>query len=172
MIPRPSTLLCRWTLTDDSGAAVSDGGEALRGHVHGVTPVWAALESALDAAAEGDTVQFTEERPFGEPDPALRRSVPRGEWPGHVPAVVGPFAFRVDGQVEPATGHIVAVDAEHVHVDQNHPLAGMRITFAVEVLRQLRDFFGITFQIVEEPDGSVLLTCRGVGFKNVSKRTT
>ncbi len=43
---------------------------------------------------------------------------------------------------------------------------------SIGLLRLLRDFFGVTFQIDSEPDGSVLLTCRGVGFKNLSKRTT
>ena len=45
--------------------------------------------------------------------------------------------------------------------------------FAVEMLRLLRDFFGVTFQLdADLADGSVLCTCRGVGFKNLSKRTT
>ena len=42
----------------------------------------------------------------------------------------------------------------------------------IEVLRLLKDFFGITFQLDAEPDGSVMCTCRGVGFKNLAKRTT
>ena len=49
---------------------------------------------------------------------------------------------------------------------------GALTPFSVDLLRLLRDFFGVTFQIDPEPDGSVLLTCRGVGFKNLSKRTT
>jgi RNA 3'-terminal phosphate cyclase-like protein len=43
---------------------------------------------------------------------------------------------------------------------------------SIGLLRLLRDFFGVTFRIDSEPDGSVVLTCRGVGFKNLSKRTT
>jgi FKBP-type peptidyl-prolyl cis-trans isomerase 2 len=134
-VARGSTVLCRWTLTNDAGEVVSDGGETLRGHVHGVTRVWPELEAALDDAEPGRTLEFTVERPFGEVDPALHRSVLRGSWPAHVPAVVGPFVFPVDGTSEPARGRIVAVDADDVHVDQNHPLAGQRLRFAVEVVR-------------------------------------
>ena len=44
---------------------------------------------------------------------------------------------------------------------------------AVSTLRLLRDFFGVSFQIENDPaDGSLLLACRGVGFRNMSQRVT
>jgi len=44
---------------------------------------------------------------------------------------------------------------------------------AVAALRLLRDVFGVAFQIEADPaDGSLLLACRGVGFKNLSQRVT
>ena len=44
---------------------------------------------------------------------------------------------------------------------------------AVGALRLLRDFFGTQFQIESDPaDGSLLLACRGAGFKNLSQRVT
>ena len=43
----------------------------------------------------------------------------------------------------------------------------------IGTLRHLRDFLGVTFQIEADPDdGSLLLACRGVGFKNTSQRVT
>lgn len=44
---------------------------------------------------------------------------------------------------------------------------------SVGVLRHLRDFLGVAFQIDTDPeDGSLVLACRGVGFKNTSQRVT
>ena len=75
-----------------------------------------------------------------------------------------------------------AVDAAHQSLalvlmalgpeDVSRLRLGALTPFTQEVLRMLRDFFGLTFQIDAEPDGSVLCTCRGVGFKNLAKRTT
>ena len=45
--------------------------------------------------------------------------------------------------------------------------------FTVGTLRLLKEFFGVTFQIDPDPhDGGLLLSCRGVGFVNLAKRTT
>ena len=43
---------------------------------------------------------------------------------------------------------------------------------AVGSLRLLRDFLGVTFRIETDTDGSLLLACRGAGFKNLSQRVT
>lgn len=51
------------------------------------------------------------------------------------------------------------------------------IRFRVQFLRDLRDFFGVTFkieQINEREDealAQVRLTCLGIGYTNISKRT-
>ena len=43
---------------------------------------------------------------------------------------------------------------------------------SVAALRLLRDFLGVTFRIEADADGSLLLACRGCGFKNLSQRVT
>jgi len=43
---------------------------------------------------------------------------------------------------------------------------------SVGSLRLLRDFLGVTFRIEADADGSLLLACRGCGFKNHSQRVT
>ena len=43
----------------------------------------------------------------------------------------------------------------------------------VAALRLIKDVFGVAFQIETDPaDGSVLVACRGVGFKNLSQKVT
>ena len=42
--------------------------------------------------------------------------------------------------------------------------------YSMQLLRDLRDFFGVVFSLNEETDGTVVLTCVGVGFKNLARR--
>jgi RNA 3'-terminal phosphate cyclase-like protein len=42
----------------------------------------------------------------------------------------------------------------------------------IQMLRLLKDFFGITFKIAPDTkDGTVLITCMGVGYQNMARRT-
>eukprot|EP00002_Diphylleia_rotans_P005483 TRINITY_DN14633_c0_g1_i1.p1 TRINITY_DN14633_c0_g1~~TRINITY_DN14633_c0_g1_i1.p1 ORF type:complete len:359 (-),score=56.24 TRINITY_DN14633_c0_g1_i1:238-1314(-) len=48
---------------------------------------------------------------------------------------------------------------------------GKLTEYSVEFLRLLREFFGVTFKVVTDPETkTVLLTCMGIGFKNLSKK--
>ncbi|KAE9351238.1 putative RNA 3'-terminal phosphate cyclase-like protein [Phytophthora fragariae] len=50
---------------------------------------------------------------------------------------------------------------------------GKLTPYSIECLRHLRDFFGITFKIKPDPETkTVLLSCLGVGFKNLAKKVT
>ncbi|RLN50186.1 hypothetical protein BBJ29_000479 [Phytophthora kernoviae] len=50
---------------------------------------------------------------------------------------------------------------------------GKLTPYSIECLRHLRDFFGITFKIKPDPETkTVLLSCLGIGFKNLSKKVT
>lgn len=44
--------------------------------------------------------------------------------------------------------------------------------FTVDTLRLIHDFFGVAFQIESCADGSLELSCRGVGYRNTAKRVT
>lgn len=64
--------------------------------------------------------------------------------------------------------------------DVSKIVIGPLTEFAIGFLRNLREFFGITFKIEhyenEEDQGGtggmkVLLTCVGIGYSNISKRT-
>ncbi|KAF0687225.1 Aste57867_20987 [Aphanomyces stellatus] len=50
---------------------------------------------------------------------------------------------------------------------------GKLTPYSIQYLRHLRDFFGVTFKIkADNETKTVLLTCLGVGFKNLSKKVT
>lgn len=54
-------------------------------------------------------------------------------------------------------------------------IEALYIIFRIQFLRDLRDFFGVTFKIEqikkEDETSQVRLTCLGTGYTNISKRT-
>eukprot|EP01118_Nematostelium_gracile_P001486 TRINITY_DN1153_c0_g1_i1.p1 TRINITY_DN1153_c0_g1~~TRINITY_DN1153_c0_g1_i1.p1 ORF type:complete len:372 (-),score=84.18 TRINITY_DN1153_c0_g1_i1:62-1177(-) len=48
---------------------------------------------------------------------------------------------------------------------------GKLTPYTMKSLRHLKDFFGVTFKIEPDPESmTIVCTCRGIGFKNLSKR--
>jgi RNA 3'-terminal phosphate cyclase-like protein len=43
---------------------------------------------------------------------------------------------------------------------------------AIQTLRLIHDAFGVIFKVREEQDGTTLLSCFGIGFKNMARAVT
>lgn len=55
----------------------------------------------------------------------------------------------------------------------NEVRLGPLTSYAVQMLRHVKDFFGITFSIRPENDhGTIFMSCVGVGVKNLGRRAT
>ncbi|TYB87153.1 peptidylprolyl isomerase [Oceaniovalibus sp. ACAM 378] len=94
------------------------------------------LDSALAGMGKGEekTVTIPCDQAYGAHDPARIQSVPREQFPDHIPAEVG-TQLQVqtpDGQAMPVV--IADVSDTEVTLDANHPLAGRDLTFAVEIV--------------------------------------
>jgi FKBP-type peptidyl-prolyl cis-trans isomerase SlyD len=125
-----------YTLTLDSDEVVdsSEPGKPF-GFVFGGGQVIAGLEKGLEGMEQGESVKFTVEPEdgYGPPREELFRELPREHFPGDVdlaPNMIfegsgpqGTFRFRVD-----------SVRDDVVVADLNHPLAGQRLHFEVEVV--------------------------------------
>lgn len=94
------------------------------------------FENCLLGLKAGDEREFTLEptEAFGEPNPQNVYQVEQSRFSAETPAEVGNIiAFtQPDGREVP--GIIRDISAGVVTVDFNHPLAGQRVTFAVEIL--------------------------------------
>lgn len=92
------------------------------------------VESAL-AGLEVDMhseVTLEAEDSYGEPDPSLLMKVPNDV----IPEGAQQVGMEIEGEAEDGssrTFRIVAIDAEGITVDGNHPLAGRRLHFKMEV---------------------------------------
>jgi FKBP-type peptidyl-prolyl cis-trans isomerase SlyD len=125
-----------YTLTDDDGA-VLDSNERCDplSYLHGYNNIIPGLERALEGAAAGERTQVVVEAvdAYGEVDPGAIFELPKDQFPEEVPVAPGAWFIgeTADGEV-PMT--VLQVSDDQVLVDANHPLAGKRLHFDVEIV--------------------------------------
>jgi FKBP-type peptidyl-prolyl cis-trans isomerase SlyD len=130
-------VLIHYTLSLEDGNAVdsSRDGEPL-GYIHGAGHIVPGLERQLIGKAVGArfTAQVPAEEGYGErvgPDP---QPVPREQFPEDIEIVQGMMFEAEDDGGNPLPIWVAGVTDGQVLVDTNHPLAGMSLTFDVEVM--------------------------------------
>ena len=126
-----------YTLTDPAGAVLdsSSGGEPLA-YLHGAGNIIPGLEKALEGKQAGDKLDVTvaPEDGYGTRDEGLVQQVPRRAFQG-VKDIKPGMRFHAN------TGHgatqvtVTQVQGDMVTIDGNHALAGITLTFAVEVTK-------------------------------------
>jgi FKBP-type peptidyl-prolyl cis-trans isomerase SlyD len=123
-------------LTNDRGELLdrSRDGEPLV-YLHGVSGILPALEEGLGGKSAGDSfeVHIAPEEGFGTPQQELISRVPRSAFPDNIELTVG---MQVQGRSDTDERQftIIAMDAESITVDGNHPLAGMQLCFRGNVV--------------------------------------
>ena len=121
-----------YTLKDNEGNVIdtSDGREPLY-YLHGSGNLIAGMEEGLEGRAQGDKfeLKISPEKGYGEKDPTMTQKVPRTAF-GDQEVKKG-MRFSTDrGGVVTVTD----VGLDGITVDANHPLAGVELNFAVEVM--------------------------------------
>lgn len=128
-----------YTLTDPAGKTLdsSAGGEPLT-FLEGVGQIIPGLESELGKMKVGDKkkVSVKAANAYGDPDPQNVIEVPREKMPGQKITVGDRFRAGQGGNAPVVT--VTKVTDSHVTLDGNHPLAGVDLTFDVEIT-EIRD---------------------------------
>ena len=126
-----------YKLTDGDGQVLdsSEGREPLT-YLHGAGNLIPGLESALEGSAPGEEVAVTVDpsEGYGERDENLIQQVPKSAFEGVEQIEPG---MRFQATDESGNGRVVTVTGvqeEEVTVDANHPLAGVPLNFAVNVV--------------------------------------
>lgn len=131
-----SVVSIHYTLTDDQGQVVdtSQGQDPLQ-YEHGSGNIIPGLEKALDGHASGDNVQVTvePEEAYGQRNEEMIQSVSMETF-ANVDKVETGMQFRVETEKGPMVVQVKDVQDETVVLDFNHPLAGERLHFDVEVM--------------------------------------
>jgi len=125
-----------YTLTDESGTAIdsSRGGEPLE-YLHGAGNIVPGLEQALTGKEAGDrlNVDVPPADAYGDRQEGLMQEVPMSAFQG-VGQVQPGMRFRAEGPDGARIITVAKVEEDQVTVDANHPLAGVTLSFDVEVV--------------------------------------
>ncbi len=125
-----------YKLTDDDGLVLdsSEGRDPLA-YLHGAGNLIPGLEQELEGKTNGDAfeVRVDPENAYGVRNEEMVQDVPRSALPPDVDIQVGmQFQAQGPGGVQVVT--VLAIEGETVKMDGNHPLAGVHLNFAVEVI--------------------------------------
>lgn len=125
-----------YTLTNDEGEVLdsSIGDEALI-YLHGTGNIIPGLEDALKGKAVGDkfNVRIPAEDAYGEQSDEMIQVISREMFEGIDEIELG-MQFHADVGSGSGEVTIVKIDGDDITIDGNHPLAGVALTFAVEVM--------------------------------------
>ena len=123
------------TLLDGTTFDSSEGRDPLSFEV-GSGQIIPGLDAALPGMAVGDkkTVNVPCAEAYGPINPDMRQAVPRDSIPDDIPLEVGGRLQMqtTEGQVMPVI--VVDLDETQVTLDANHPLAGLDLTFDIELV--------------------------------------
>ncbi len=124
-----------YTLRNAEGETIdsSAGGEPLA-YLHGAGNIIPGLENALAGKNVGDqmTVTVPPEEGYGQPNEDLIQEVPRSAFQG-VDRIEPGMRFQAESPQGPQVVVVTQVGDDTVTIDANHPLAGMTLTFDVEI---------------------------------------
>jgi FKBP-type peptidyl-prolyl cis-trans isomerase SlyD len=130
-----------YSLTNDSGEVLDRADhEAPFTYLHGAQQIVPGLENALEGLKVGDkkNVKVEPADGYGELNPDLKMTVGRAQFPSKVEIEPG---MQFEAQTPDGHGVVFTVEAiegDKIKIDGNHPLAGQRLHFDVEVL-SMRD---------------------------------
>ncbi|MCH8498718.1 MAG: peptidylprolyl isomerase [Marinobacter sp.] len=135
---QPRVVTIHYTLTNDQGEQLDssrvEGREPLS-YLEGAHNIISGLESALAEKATGDqlTVSIEPAEAYGEKNDELIQPVPRSAFEG-VDVIEPGMQFQAQTPGGPQIVRVVEVTEETVTIDANHPLAGEKLHFDVEVI--------------------------------------
>ena len=132
-------ILIHYTLTDDDGEVLDSsrehGGDPLP-YLHGHHNIVPGLESALEGKPVGAQLKVEVEAAegYGERHDEAPQPVPREAFPEGAELEPG-MSFFVEGpDGSPVQVFVASVEEEVIYLDTNHPLAGKRLHFDVEIV--------------------------------------
>lgn len=131
-ITKDKVAAIHYTLRDNEGTVIdsSEGREPLH-YLHGAGNLIPGMEEGLEGRSQGDKLdlKISPEKGYGEKDSALVQKVPRSSFGDQEVKTGMRFSTNQGGVVT-----VTNVGLESITVDGNHPLAGVELNFAVEVV--------------------------------------
>jgi FKBP-type peptidyl-prolyl cis-trans isomerase SlyD len=137
MIKSNSVVGMTYILTDHAGKEL-DRAEKKEPfyYLHGFENIVPGLERALEGLKPGDkkTVKLEAADAYGDEDPNLYIKVPMTAFPNQAKVSVGQMFQVNDPDGHPRGFTVQAIVGDKVHLNGNHPLAGQKLNFEVEIM--------------------------------------
>ncbi len=135
-IQQDSVVSFHYTLSEADGEELetSHGGDPMT-YLHGNQGIMSGLKDALEGKEAGDkfSVTLEPEQAYGLHVDDAEVRVPRKHILTTGKLQVGQF-IRVNTEKGPREATVIKVGLKTVDIDTNHPLAGVTVTFAIEVV--------------------------------------
>lgn len=127
--------LIEYTLTDETGETIDASNGNPLAYLHGHGNLIPGLEKVLAGKAVGDkfTTTVSAAEGYGERVDALIQTVPASMFQGVDNIEIG-MRFEAQSEQGMHSVEVTAVEDGNVTVDGNHPLAGVALTFDIEVM--------------------------------------
>lgn len=127
--------LFEYTLTDETGETLDASNGNPLAYLHGHNNLIPGLEKEMAGKTVGD--KFTTTVPaaeaYGERVEQLVQTVPAAMFQGVESIEVG-MRFEAQSEQGMHSVEVTEIDGDQVTVDGNHPLAGLALTFDIEVI--------------------------------------
>lgn len=153
MVKKDKVISINYKVKNDQGQELdSSQPDAPLEYLHGAAQILPKLEEQLEGLDKGDQkqVELEPKDAYGEVDPKLQMDVKKSVFPEGTDVQEGmQFAAQDDdgGQI---VFTVTNVDGDKVSINGNHPLAGQKLHFDVEVV----DFRDPTKEELEQNQGS------------------
>ena len=135
-LARDMVVTMHYTLTDDEGSVLdSSAGREPLVYLHGHGNIIPGLEKALEGLGVGaqPKVDVTAADGYGEKNPDLIFEAPREHFPPDMEIKAGARVYA-EGPEGPISFAVVKLTEKGALLDANHPLAGKRLHFDVEIV--------------------------------------
>jgi FKBP-type peptidyl-prolyl cis-trans isomerase SlyD len=129
-------VILNYTLTDNDGNIIDQSTDSSFAYLHGANNIIPGLENALHGKKAGDemNVSVSPQEGYGERDESKTQSVPKEMFPEDAEIEPG-MQFHAQGpNGETIAVTVTSVEDDTVTVDGNHPLSGVHLNFAVEII--------------------------------------
>ena len=138
-IEKDKVAMIEYVLTNEHGEQIDASNGNPLAYLHGHDNLIPGLETELEGKAVGDkfTANIPTAQAYGERVDALVQTVPSSMFQGVEELEVG-MRFEAQSEQGMHSVEITNIEGDQVTVDGNHPLAGLDLTFEVEVVG-LRD---------------------------------
>lgn len=135
-IEKNSVVEIHYTLTDDQGETIdSSAGQQPLPYIHGIGALIPGLEKELEGKEAGDKLKVVigAVDGYGEYNQDQVFEVSKSGFQGDEDLEVG-MQVQLETDSGPAIAMVTEIEGDSVTLDLNHPLAGMELSFDVEVV--------------------------------------